>query len=144
MAENYPDAQKEYDEIKKLYSELQETYKKYFPKTDPRLIQEIISHTNNSKENKDRMYSLQVLAKKGTDPEKARAYFISRTGKVPSAYESGSHYVINVFTTLDMIKDIEKYPEVEYITEEYTFGSSAVHSIYTHRSSGEESRIVND
>ncbi|MGA9940874.1 MAG: hypothetical protein WBP88_02640 [Nitrososphaeraceae archaeon] len=38
----------------------------------------------------------------------------------------------------------EKYPEVDYITGEYTFGSSAVHSIYTHRSSGEESRIVND
>ena len=26
-----------------------------------------------------------------------------------------AHYVINVFTTLDMIKDIEKYPEVDVV-----------------------------
>ncbi len=144
MKGNYAGAQKEYEEIKSKYAELHSMYKKYFPKADPRLIQEIISHTSTSRENKDRMYSLQVLAKKGTDPEKARAYFISRTGKVPSVYEHGTHYVINVFLTLDMIKDIQNYSEVENIKGEYTFGSSAVHSIHTHRSPDEESRIVND
>jgi hypothetical protein len=144
MAETYADAQKEYDELKAAYTSLQNLYKKHFPKVDPRLLQEIISHTLSSKDNKDRMYSLQIITKKGTDPQKARTYFLSRTGKVPGSYESGSHYVINVFPTLDMIKDIQNYPEVEHITGDYTFGSSAVHSIHMHRGEDEQSRIRED
>lgn len=141
---SYADAQKEYDEIKGAYLTLQSLYKKHFPKVDPRLLQEIISHTSNSKENKDRMYSLQVIARKGTDSEKARSYFLSRTEKVPAAFEGGRHYVINVFPTLDMIKDIQAYPEVEYITGDYTFGSSSVQVSHMHRGKDEQDRIVND
>ena len=140
----YSDASKEYDEIKTKYIELQNMFKKHFPKVDPRLLLEIITHTKNSKDNKDRMYSLQVIAKKRTDSEKARSYFISRTGKVPAAYEDGTHYVINVFPTLDMIKDIQNYPEVEHITGDYTFGSSSVQLTHLHRGTDEESRIVKD
>lgn len=139
---NYTDAHQEYDEIKAAYQNLQSLYRKHFPKVDPKLLQEIISHTSSSAENKDRMYSLQVIAKRGTDPEKARSYFISKTGKVPGAYENGTHYVINVFPTMDMIKDIQNYSEVEYITGDYTFGSSAVQSIHLHRGTDEQSRII--
>lgn len=140
----YLDASKEYEEIKAKYVELQSLFRKHFPKVDPRLLQEIVSHTSSSKENKDRMYSLQIIAKKGSDSEKARSYFISRTGKVPAAYEGGTHYVINVFPTLDMIKDIQNYPEVERITGDYTFGSSSVQLTHLHRGTDEESRIVKD
>ncbi len=141
---SYADAQKEYDEIKGTYIALQSLYKKHFPKVDPRLLQEIISHTSNSKENKDRMYSLQVIAREGTDSERARSYFLSRTEKVPAAFEGGRHYVINIFPTLDMIKDIQAYPEVEYITGDYTFGSSSVQATHMHRGKDEQGRIVND
>lgn len=142
MSKGFPDASKEYKEIKAKFTELQDLYKKHFPKVDPRLIQEIISHTSTSGENKVRMYSIQIIAKKGTDSEKARSYFISKTGKVPGVYENGTHYVINVFPTLDMIKDIQAYPEVEHITGEYTFGSSAVHSIHMHRGEDEQRRVM--
>jgi hypothetical protein len=142
MSEVSSDASIEYQEIKAKYAELRQLYRKFFPKVDPRLIQEIISHSPSSKENDDRMFSIQVIAKKGTDPEKGRSYFLSRTGKMPGVYENGTHYVINVFPTLDMIKDIQAYDEVEYITGEYTFGSSAVHSIHLHRGEDEQSRIV--
>jgi predicted component of viral defense system (DUF524 family) len=141
---NYADAQKEYDEIKGAYMQLRSLYRKHFPKVDPRLLQEIITHTSNSSENKDRMYSIQVIAKKGTDPEKARSYFLSKTEKVPATYEGGTHYVINVFPTLNMIKDIQSYSEVEEITGDYTFGSSSVQSTHTHRGIDEQERIVKE
>lgn len=55
---------------------------------------------------------------------------------MPTTYEGGRHYVINVYPTLDMLKDIQTYPEVEQITGDHTLGSYAMHSIRMHRGGG--------
>jgi hypothetical protein len=67
---------------------------------------------------------------------------MKETGRVPTEYEGGSHYVINVYPTLDMIKDLQGYDEVERIQGDYTFGSYAVHNIQMHRGEDEQSRIA--
>jgi hypothetical protein len=134
-------AQREFEEIKTQLAELQALYERYFPKVDPRLVQELVSNTDSSHDSKDRLYSLNVIVKEGTDPDRAREYFLSRTGQAPTSLEGGRHYVVNVYLTLDLVKELQSLDAVEHIRGDYTFDSWAMHSAHMHRGEDEQSRI---
>jgi hypothetical protein len=134
--------QKEFEELKAAYDGLRGLYKKYFPKVDPKLVEELVAHGSNSADSKGRLYALQVMAREGEGLDRVHDYFMKETGRVPTEYEGGSHYVINVYPTLDMIKDVQGYAEVGHIQGDYTFGSYAVHNIHMHRGEDEQSRIA--
>ena len=107
MSGNFKSAQSEFDEIKAKQGELAGLYQKHFPKVDPRLVEELVSHGENSRNGHDRLYALQIIAKDGTDSGRAREYFLSKTGRAPAAYEGGRHYVLNLYLTLDMVKEFQ-------------------------------------
>lgn len=143
ISEQRTEAQAAYEEIKSRYLQLEASIKKHFPKVDSGLIRDLLMHSASAGEG-TRLFSLEVLAKEGTDPEKARNYFISKTGKAPSSYEHGTHYLVNVLLTFELLKDIQNYPEVEYMTGTYVGATSAVSQIHYHRGTSEQSRIVDD
>lgn len=136
------DAQKEYKEIKAKQQELLNLYQKYFPKVDHGLLQDIIFNTPSSKENDGNMYEIQLITKKGTDPEKMRSFFLSRTGRVPSfPFEDGTHYIVHIYATLDMLKEIQNMDETEHIMGDYTFGAYAFSQRHMHRGKDQRRRI---
>jgi hypothetical protein len=142
MSGNIPSAQKEFDEIKAKYGELVSLYKKHFPKVDPHLVEDVVVHGDSSGDGNDRLYAVQVMAADGTDSAKARDYFLSKTGKAPAEYEDGRHYVLNLYLTLDMLKEFQGNDVVEHITGDYTFGSYSVNLTQKHRGPDEQSRVT--
>ena len=132
-----------YNDIKERYKNLHEAYKKYFPKVDSKLIQDLLLHSISFDKNK-RLYSIQVLAKEGTDSEKARNFFWEKTGKVPQAYEKGTHYLVNIKVTFDLLLEMQSYDEVEKILGGYVGPTSTVQDVYAHRGEDEQSRLAND
>jgi hypothetical protein len=134
-------ASKEFGDLKEKYGQLRSTYEKYFPKVEPKLVEELVSYGSNSADSKDRLYALQIIGKEGSSLGRVRQYLSEKTGRVPTEYEGGTHYVVNVYPTLDMIKDIRGFEEVERISGDYTFGSYSMHGIHEHRGEDEESRI---
>lgn len=127
--------------MKLKLAELQALYKKYFPKVDPALVEELVSNTDSSGDSKDRLHSLNVMAKEGTDPGRAREYFLSRTGQAPTSLDGGRHYIVNVYLTPEMVEELQSLDAVEYIRGDYTFGTHAMHSAHMHRGPDERSRI---
>ncbi len=137
------DAQEAYEEIKARYLQLEAAIQKHFPKVDSKLVKELLTYSSSGND-ASYLFSLEVLAKEGTSPEKARDYFIQKTGKAPAAYEKGTHFLVNVKLTLELLKDIQTYPEVEFITGGYVGVSSAVQQTHLHRGRDEQSRIINE
>ncbi len=138
----FADAEKEFKDIKMKQKELSELYTKYFPKVDQGLLHDLVENTPSSKENKGRLYELQIITKKGTDPEKIRSFFMERTGRVPAPFDEGTHYRANEYATLDMIKGIQDLEETEHIMGDYTFGAYAFSQIHRHRGHDESARIT--
>lgn len=138
----FANADNEYKEIKAKQEELNKMYADYFPKVDHGLLHDLIENTPNSKENEGRLYELQIIVKKGTDPEKIRSFFMERTGRVPASHEEGTHYRANEYATLDMIKELQNLEETEHVMGDYTFGSYAFSQIHRHRGHDESKRIT--
>ena len=134
-------ASKEFGDLKKQYGELHGMYEKYFPKVEPKLVEELVSVGSDSADSKDRLYALQVIGKEGSSLGRVKQYLSDKTGRVPTEYEGGTHYVVNVYPTLDMIKDIQGFEEVERISGDYTFGSYSMHGVHEHRGEDEASRV---
>lgn len=85
-----------------------------------------------------------MLAKEGTSTEKARNYFIQKTGKEPVAYERGTHFLVNVKLSFELLKGIQSYPEVEFMIGGYIGTTSSVQQTRLHRGDDEHNRIVNE
>lgn len=134
-------ASKEFGDLKKQYGELRGMYEKYFPKVEPKLVEELVSVGSDSADSKDRLYALQVVGKEGSSLGRVKQYLSDKTGRVPTEYEGGTHYVVNVYPTLDMIKDIQDFEEVERISGDYTFGSYSMHGVHEHRGEDEANRV---
>ncbi|MGD1835542.1 MAG: hypothetical protein ACPKQO_07455 [Nitrososphaeraceae archaeon] len=135
------DAEKAYKDLKLKHHELQDSYKKYFPKVNSKLLEDLLLYSKDYNKN-DHLYSIQVLAHAGTDPEKARRYFLEKTGQVPESYEKGTHYLVNMKITFELLADMQNYEEVKEINGDYVGPASSVSEIHRHRGEDEESRIV--
>jgi hypothetical protein len=137
------EAQEAYEEIKSKYLQLEAAVQKHFPKVDSKLVRDLLIHSSSGTD-ASHLFSLEVLAKEGTSAEKARDYFIQKTGKVPAAYEKGTHFLVNVKLTFELLKDIQSYPEVEFMTGGYIGTTSTVQQTHLHRGRDEQSRMVNE
>lgn len=138
----FANADREYKEIKGKDKELMELYHKYFPKVDSGLLYDLIKNMPSSKENGGRLYELQIITRRGTDPEKIRSFFVERSGRVPASREENTHYHILEYATLDMIKEIQNLEEVEHIMGDYTFGSYAFSQVHRHRTRDQSEGIT--
>lgn len=49
-----------YDDIKQKHEKLQDAYKKYFPKVDPKLIEDLFLHSATYQHQENRLNSLQI------------------------------------------------------------------------------------
>lgn len=135
-------ADREHRELKAKHEELLKLYRKHFPKVDRGLLQDLIENTPSAVENGGRLYELQIITKKGTDPEKIRSFFVNRSGRVPASREGDTHYHILEYATLDLIKQIQNLDETEHIMGDYTFGSYAFSQVHRHRPRDESEGIT--
>lgn len=134
-------AEREHRELKAKHEELLKLYRKHFAKVDIGLLHDLIESTPSAAENGGRLYELQIITKKGTDPEKIRSFFIERSGRVPASRED-THYHILEYATLDLIKQIQNLDETEHIMGDYTFGSYAFSQVHRHRPRDESEGIT--
>jgi hypothetical protein len=70
------------------------------------------------------MYTVEVFAKEGTDPQKSRSHILATTGTVPSIYDKGTHYVSHHRLTLPILKKLNDFDYVLEVMGDYT-GSEA-------------------
>jgi hypothetical protein len=131
-----------YDDIKQKYGKLQDSYKKYFPKVDPKLIEDLLLRSS-SYDNNGHMYAINIIAKTPIDTEIARDFFIEKIDQVPSSYEKGTHYLVNTKATFEFLYDIQSYDNVDKIYGDYEGSTSTVTNIYEHRGEDEQNRISN-
>ncbi len=111
-------------EIKLQTRALGEAYQRVFPRTDPALVYDLISRTQQNPQNSSPVYTVEVFTKEGIDSEKSRDHILQTTGTVPSVYDNGTHYVSTIRLNLEMLK---KLNDIEYVLDvmgDYT-GSAA-------------------
>jgi hypothetical protein len=95
------------DELEKLKLEsakLADSYRRIFYKVDPALVFDLVTRLQQDPKNPAPMYTVEVFAKEGTDPEKSRDHILQTTGSVPSIYDKGTHYVSHHRLNLAVLK----------------------------------------
>lgn len=132
-----------YDDIKQKYEKLQNAYKRYFPKVDSKLIEDLLLRSISFDKN-GHLYAINVIAKTPIDTKIARDFFLEKTDHVPSSYEKGTHYLVNTKATFAFLYDLQSYDNVDKIYGDYAGFTSTVGNIYEHRGRDEQSRISND
>jgi hypothetical protein len=132
-----------YEDIKQKYGELQNAYKKYFPKVDSTLIEDLLLRSNSFDKN-EHMYAINVITKTPVDTEVARNFFLEKIDQVPSSYEKGTHYLVNTKVTFAFLYDIQSFDNVDKIYGDYEGFTNTVTNIYEHRGTNEQSRISNE
>ncbi|MGH9966079.1 MAG: hypothetical protein ACRD5E_14810 [Nitrososphaeraceae archaeon] len=132
-----------YENIKQKYGELQNAYKKYFPKVDFKLIEDLLMRSISFDKN-EHMYAINIITKTPIDTEAARNFFLEKIDQVPSSYEKGTHYLVNTKATFAFLYDIQSFDSVDKIYGDYEGFTSTVGNIYEHRGSNEQSRISNE
>jgi hypothetical protein len=105
--------------IEAQFEQLQNTYKQYFPKVDPRLIEDLLIRQQQNPE-KQFLYTIEVFSDGSRNTEDVRSDILATTGMVPSIHDNGMHYVVNHKVTLDTLESIQKYPDVLEIKGEYS------------------------
>lgn len=120
------------DETKRAFKELQEKYKKYFPKVNLALINSLLMH-QMEKPSEEPIFMVEVFTKPGLDTAKVRNYIMEKTGMSPEIYDKGTHYVTNQKLTLEALKEISDSDDVLEITGEYTGRTGAYGSSHEYR-----------
>ena len=107
MAEQkYNEVKVAYEDIKQKYGELQNAYKKYFPKVDSTLIEDLLLRSASFDKN-EHQYAINVITKTPVYTEVARNFFLEKIDQVPSSYEKGTHYLVNTKATFAFLYDIQ-------------------------------------
>jgi hypothetical protein len=120
------------NEIQKGFQELQEKYRKYFPKADPMLINSILLHKMENP-SEDPIFMVEVFTKPGLDTTQVRDYIIEKTGMTPAIYDNGTHYVTSQKLNLEMLNEISDSEDVLEVTGEYTGRLGAYGATHEHR-----------
>lgn len=119
------------DETKQAFRNMQEKYKKYFPKVNPVFLTHLLQRQAENPSD-DPIFLVEVFTKAGLDPQQVRRYIIEKTGMSPEIYDHGTHYVTNQKLSLEILKEIADSDDVLEVTGEYTgriggFGASHEH-----------------
>jgi hypothetical protein len=108
-------------EISNQFKELQEKYKKYLPKVDPALINDLLLRQMENPSITP-PYMIEIFTKSGTNPEQSRAIIREKTGMNPTIYDNSNHFVITQKLTIEKLKGISEFDEVLEITGKYIGG----------------------
>jgi hypothetical protein len=108
-------------EISNRFKELQEKYKKYLPKVDPALINDLLLRQMENP-SVTPLYMVEIFTKPGTNPERSRAIIREKTGMNPAIYDNSNHFVITQKLTIEKLKGISEFNEVLEITGKYIGG----------------------
>jgi len=114
----------ELEELRLESAKLADSYRRIFYKVDPALVFDLVTRLQQDPKNPAPMYTVEVFAKDGTDPQKSRDHILQTTGSVPAIFDKGTHYVSHHRLTLNILK---KLNDIDYVLEvmgDYT-GSGA-------------------
>ena len=108
-------------EIGNRFKELQEKYKKYLPRVDPELINDLLLRQMENP-SVTPLYMVEIFTKPGTNPERGRAIIREKTGMNPAIYDNSNHFVITQKLTMEKLNAISEFDEVLEITGKYIGG----------------------
>jgi hypothetical protein len=108
-------------EIGNRFKELQEKYKKYLPRVDPELINDLLLRQMENP-SVTPLYMVEIFTKPGTNPEQGRTIIREKTGMNPAIYDNSNHFVITQKLTIEKLKGISEFDEVLEITGKYIGG----------------------
>jgi hypothetical protein len=120
------------EETKQAFKELQEKYRKYFPKVNPKLINSLLLRQMENP-SEEPVFVLEVFTKPGLEAAQVRDYIMEKTGMSPAIFDNGTHYVTNQKLTLEVLKEISDSDDVLEISGEYTGRVGAYGSMHEHR-----------
>lgn len=123
----------ELNRMKEQFSELQDTYRRQFPKVDPVLLNDLLGRETSSSAEKPFSYTIEVFTRNGTDTETAKNYIYEKTGKMPSVLDNGTHYVTTQNVTLEILREISDSEDVVDVRGSYCGGIGIQASYYEHR-----------
>jgi hypothetical protein len=108
----------EISEIKDQFEVTRQTYRKYLPKVDPELLDDLF---RRQMENPGvaPMYLLEVFLEPGISSERVRDTVLWETGVTPAIYDHGTHVAAHHPLTLEMLEKISNKEGVLEITGEY-------------------------
>lgn len=136
-------AQEAYNEIKNKVNELYNSYNKFFPKVNSKLIEELFSKNKNPLE-QDHLYTIEIIAKEGEILENVRNYIIKNTGQIPWGYENNSHVTANLKINISLLQNLQNFNEVKEIYGSYVGSTSSYSGIHRHRGEDQQKRVVDN
>ncbi|MPZ07023.1 MAG: hypothetical protein GEU26_11525 [Nitrososphaeraceae archaeon] len=70
---------------------------------------------------------VEIETEEGTDQEKMKNMIFERTGFLPSIYENGTQYVVNMRLSLELLKEIcESQEDIVSMTGDYSGGKGEI------------------
>jgi hypothetical protein len=114
---------------------LQEAYNTILPKVTPKRIHDLFARLQENPHIKQPIYMIEIFTKKKelkeegkiTMEEQFREYLISISGgSIPAIYDHGSHYVMNMRLTFDILKALNDIKFVLEICGDFTGTVTAV------------------
>lgn len=100
--------QEAFTQIKNKLNELHNSYNKFFPKVNSKLIEELFSKNKNPLE-QDHLYTIEIIADEGKNLENLRNYIIKTTGQVPWGYEKNTHITANLKINISLLQTIQNF-----------------------------------
>jgi hypothetical protein len=110
-------------QLEKEFERHREIYRKYLPKVDPRLVQDLLEREQENHQLPP-MYIIEVFRKPVIDQLAMKNFLMRQTGMVPAVCDQGTHYAIYARLTLGAIQEISDLENVLEVTGEY-IGSTA-------------------
>lgn len=120
------------EETKSAFEELQEKYRKHFPKVNTKLLDSLLAQQAKDPSGEP-IFTVEVFTKPDMDANKVRDYIMEKTGMSPAIFDKGTHYVTSQKLTLEALKEISDSDDVLEITGEYTGRIGAYGSAHEHR-----------
>jgi hypothetical protein len=117
----------ELQQIRMVFQGLQTLYQTHLPKVDPALIHDLLVRelvkTSKNTSSLPPFYIVEIRTVKGIDQEMMKSMIFEKTGFLPSITENGTHYVVNMRLSLELLKDFcESQKDIVKITGDYTGG----------------------
>ena len=93
------------EQVIEKFNAADSTIKETFPKTDPRLVVELIFDRNANAKN---IYILEVMLKPGHNTDKVRQDVINKSGSAPGFYLQGTKMIVSHMLDLEFLKWINE------------------------------------
>jgi hypothetical protein len=116
----------ELQQIRMVFQGLQTLYQTHLPKVAPSLIHDLLVRELVKTKNTSSLppfYIVEIRTVKGIDQEMMKSMIFEKTGFLPSITENGTHYVANMRSSLELLKEFcQSQKDIVKITGDYTGG----------------------